>query len=389
MLAGPWACQLLGDLGADVLKVERPVMGDDTRHWGPPWLPDGEGRPTDQSAYFAAANRNKRSLTLDLSTSLGRDVVRRLAQHCDVVVDNFKVGTLQRWGLDGPSLRADNPGLITCSVTGFGQTGSARARPGYDLLIQAMGGLMSITGDADGPATKVGVAVADLMTGMYASNAILAALLHRARTGVGQDVDLSLHDSQLAMLANQAMNYLASGVSPHRRGNAHPNLVPYQPFPTADGDLVVAVGNDRQFASLAKVVGHPEWIERFPTSADRVEQREALVPLLEAALATRSRVDWQTRLEVAGVPAGPVHTVQEAFEGPLATERGSVVSQPHPTAGVVRTVANPIRLSETPVNYRYAPPLCGQHTVEVLTEILSMSAEEIDALRAAGVFGKM
>jgi crotonobetainyl-CoA:carnitine CoA-transferase CaiB-like acyl-CoA transferase len=384
VLAGPWACQLLADLGADVVKVERPGVGDDTRHWGPPWLGD-----TRESAYFAAANRNKRSIEIDLRNPLGRDVVRRLALASDIVIDNFKVGTLEGWGLDGDTLREERPDLVTCSVTGFGQTGPRRELPGYDLLIQAMGGLMSITGAADGPPTKVGVAITDILTGMYAANACLAAVSHRDRTGVGQHIDLALLDVQIAALANQGMNFLASGVTPRRRGNAHPNLVPYEPFLAEDGHLVLAVGNDRQFRALCGVLGHPEWADdpSFATSAARVASRERLVPAIQAIVGTRSRSHWQGALEAVGVPVGPVRDVAEALADTHAQHRGATVAQDHPTAGVVRTLGNPIHASETPVTHRLPPPLLGAHTREVLSEVLGLTDGEIASLRAAGAFG--
>ncbi len=389
VLAGPWATQIFADLGAEVIKVERPGVGDDTRAWGPPWLGQRTEAPTRESAYFASANRGKRSLTLDLSQPLGRDVVRQLAARSDVVLDNFKAGRLAAWGLDHAELSARHPGLVTCSITGFGETGPERDRPGYDLLVQAMGGLMSITGSADGPPTKVGVAVADLMTGMYAAVACLAALSHRDRTGQGQHIDLSLFDTQLAWLANQGLNALTSGVSPVRRGNAHPNIVPYQPFDTADGQLIVAVGNDRQFKNLAAALGHPSWADdsRFATSASRVAHRDRLVPLLSEAFASATCKTWEGRLAAVGVPCGPVRSIGEALDSPTARARGAVLEVEHPTAGRIRTLANPIKLSETPLPVPSAPPLLGQHTHEVLTEVLRLDASAVAALQAAGVLG--
>jgi crotonobetainyl-CoA:carnitine CoA-transferase CaiB-like acyl-CoA transferase len=387
VLAGPWAGQMLADLGADVIKVERPGAGDDTRAWGPPWLKDAEGRDTRDAAYFFCANRNKRSVAIDIATPDGQALVRRLAAEADVLLENFKVGGLRQYGLDYESLKAVNPRLIYCSITGFGQDGPYAQRPGYDFLIQGMGGLMSVTGPAEvsrepgvageplpegqGP-QKVGVALVDIMTGLYASIGVLAALQHRHATGEGQHIDLALLDVQVAALANQTANHLIGGLVPKRMGNAHPNIVPYQDFPTADGDMIVAVGNDAQFARLAESAGHAEWAgdDRFATNAARVANRAVLIPLLRQATVMRTTREWIERLEAAGVPCGPINRLDEVFADPQVVARGLRVDLPHPVAGTVPGVANPIRLSASPVAYRTAPPLLGQHTDEVLRDWL-------------------
>jgi crotonobetainyl-CoA:carnitine CoA-transferase CaiB-like acyl-CoA transferase len=391
VLAGPWATQLLADLGADVIKVERPGAGDDTRAWGPPFATTAEGERGD-AAYFFAANRNKRSLTVDMAAPEGAELLRRLAAKADVVVENFKTGGLKKYGLDYASLAAPNRRLVYCSITGFGQTGPYAGRAGYDYMIQAMGGLMSITGQADGDPgaepMKVGVAVADLFTGLYASNAILAALLHARATGQGQHIDMALFEAQAAMLANQASNFFASGTAPTRMGNAHPNLAPYQPFPTLDGAVVIAVGNDGQFRALAAAVGLPGLADdaRFKTNADRVANRVALAEALKPALAARTTADWIAALEGAGVPCGPINPIDKVFEEPQALARGLVVEQARQDlAQPIRTVASPIRLSETPVTYRSAPPALGADTDAVLKEQLGLSDTEIARLRDEGV----
>ncbi|MBS0296356.1 MAG: CoA transferase [Proteobacteria bacterium] len=391
VLAGPWATQLLADLGAEVIKVERPGAGDDTRTWGPPFATTTEGERGD-AAYFFAANRNKRSLTVDMATPEGADLLRRLAAKADVVVENFKTGGLKKYGLDYASLRAANPKLVYCSITGFGQTGPYAARAGYDYMIQATGGLMSITGQADGDPgaepMKVGVAVADLFTGLYASNAILAALLHARETGQGQHIDMALFDAQAAMLANQASNFFASGKAPVRMGNAHPNLAPYQPFPTADGAVVIAVGNDGQFRALADAAGLSALADdaRFKTNADRVAHRAALAEALKPALAGKTTANWIKALEAAGVPCGPINSIDRVFEEPQAVARGLVVEQTRTDLSrPIRTVASPIRLSETPVAYRSAPPALGADTDAVLQEQLGLNEAEIARLRDLGV----
>ncbi len=390
VLAGPWASQMLADLGAEVIKVEKPGSGDDTRHWGPPWLRDTGGTETREAAYYLCTNRNKKSLTVDFTRPAGQEIVRRLAAEADVVVENFKAGGLAAYGLDYAGLRAVNPRIIYCSITGFGQNGPYAARAGYDFLIQGMGGLMSLTGRADGEPgagpQKVGVALTDILTGLHAAVAILAALAHRERTGEGQHIDLALLDVQVACLANQAMNYLVSGQAPRRMGNAHPNIVPYQDFPTADGDMILAVGNDAQFARLCAVAGHPEWASdaRFATNAARVEHRTALIPLLRQVTVTRSTDDWIAALEAAGVPCGPINDLARVFADPQVAARGMRVDLPHPLAGSVPQVASPLRLSATPVEYRNAPPLLGADTDAVLTA-LGYANEAIAALRREGV----
>jgi len=391
VLAGPWAGQLLADLGADVIKVERPAAGDDTRAWGPPYLKDGAGRDTADAAYFLCANRNKRSVTIDIARIEGQALVRRLAQQADVLLENFKQGGLKQYGLDYESLRALNPRLVYCSITGFGQTGPYAPRAGYDFLIQGMGGLMSITGSADGEdgagPQKVGVALTDIMTGLYATIAVQAALAERERSGRGQHIDLALLDVQIACLANQASNYLAGGVVPRRMGNAHPNIVPYQDFPTADGDMILAIGNDGQFSKFCAVAGHPEWAadERFATNPQRVANRATLIPLLRQATVMRSTHDWIAALEAAGVPCGPINRLDEVFADPQVRSRGLRIELPHPSAGSVPLVANPIRLSESPVEYRHAPPVLGQHTDEALGEWLGLDGAALEALRRGGV----
>ncbi|HUN93382.1 MAG TPA: CaiB/BaiF CoA-transferase family protein [Burkholderiaceae bacterium] len=388
VLAGPWAGQALADLGADVVKVERPEGGDDTRSWGPPYLRDEGGNDTRESAYFLCANRNKRSVTIDLARPEGRDVARRLAVQADVLLENFKHGGLRSYGLDSDALRELNPRLVYCSITGFGQTGPYASRAGYDFLIQGMGGLMSITGRADGEdgagPQKVGVALTDILTGLYATIAIQAALAERERSGRGQHIDLALLDVQVACLANQASNFLAGGIVPRRMGNAHPNIVPYQDFPTADGDMILAIGNDGQFARFCEVAGHPEWAqdERFKTNPQRVAHRAQLLPLLRQATVARPTAAWIAALEPAGVPCGPINRIDEVFDDPQVRARGLRIDLPHEKAGSVPLVASPIRLSDSPVSYRRPPPRLGEHTDEVLAEWLGLSAAEIGALRA-------
>jgi crotonobetainyl-CoA:carnitine CoA-transferase CaiB-like acyl-CoA transferase len=371
VLAGPWASQMLADLGAEVIKVEHPERGDDTRAWGPPYLEDAEGRPV-ESAYFLCANRNKKSVALDMATAEGQARIRELALQSDVLVENFKVGGLAKYGLDYASLAKVNPRLIYCSITGFGQTGPYAQRPGYDFMIQGMGGLMSLTGlpDAEpgGGPMKVGVALTDVLTGLHAVAGILAAVAWREKSGEGQHIDLALLDVQVSCLANQAQNYLVTGKSPQRLGNAHPSIVPYQSFPTADGDMILAVGNDGQFASFCRVAGHPEWSAdaRFSTNAARVRNRAALVPLLRQATVMRTTTEWIGLLETANVPCGPINTLEEVFADPQVIARGLRVEMPHPVAGTAPTVASPLRLSKTPVRYRHAAPSLGADTQQVL-----------------------
>jgi crotonobetainyl-CoA:carnitine CoA-transferase CaiB-like acyl-CoA transferase len=389
VLAGPWASQVLADLGAEVIKVERPGAGDETRGWGPPWLRDARGRETGESAYFASANRGKRSIALDLARPEGQALVHRLLERCDVLLENYRVGALARYGLGWDEVSARHPRVVYCSITGFGQTGPDRERAGYDFLVQAMGGLMSITGEADGAPMKVGVAIADLLTGMYAATAILAALAWRERSGRGQRVDLALLDVQVAMLANQAAGWLASGEVPRRLGNAHPSIVPYQAFAARDGHLVLAVGNDGQFARFCAVAGRPELArdERFATNAARVVNREALVALLVPLLGSRAVGDWIAALGGAGVPCGPILDVAQVFEQPQVRHRGLRVEAPHPVCGTVPMVASPLRLSATPVAHDVGPPALGQHTREVLREVAGLPDAEIDELRRDGVIG--
>jgi crotonobetainyl-CoA:carnitine CoA-transferase CaiB-like acyl-CoA transferase len=388
VLAGPWASQLLADLGAEVIKIERPGPGDETRGWGPPWLAAADGTETRESAYFACANRGKKSVAVDLGRPEGQAIVRRLAERSDVVLENFKVGALARLGLGFEDLSGLNPRLVYCSITGFGQAGPYRDRPGYDFVVQGMGGLMSVTGEPDGAPMKAGVALADVLTGMYAATAALAALAHRERSGRGQHVDLALLDVQVATLANLAENYLVTGRPPARLGNAHASIVPYQAFATRDGHVVVAVGNDGQFERLCEVMGKPELSAdpRFATNAARVENRAALVPVLAALLATRPTREWVEALERAGVPCGPINDLAQVFEDPQVRFRGLRVEVPHPLAGTVPVVASPMRLSETPVRHG-TPPLLGEHTREVLADLLGMAEAEIEALRRGGVIG--
>ena len=385
VLAGPWCTQVLADLGADVIKVERPGNGDDTRGWGPPFLQDADGNDTTESAYYLCANRNKRSLTVDIATGEGQAVIRRLAMESDVLVENFKVGDMARYRLDATALRATNPRLVYCSITGFGQDGPYAQRAGYDFAVQGLGGLMSITGAADGEPQKVGVAVADLFTGMYATVAILAALRHRDATGEGQVIDMALLDAQVAMLANLGSHYLVGGDVPPRQGNAHANIVPYQVFAVADGHIIVAVGNDRQFARLCELLGESPLAddERFATNAGRVRHRDVLVPALQAAFMSRDRDTWRALLEAADIPCGPVNDIADVFADPQVRARGMVEHIAHPAAGTVPLVASPLRLSATPVDLRHTPPMLGQHTDEVLREA-GYSDDEVGALRMRG-----
>jgi crotonobetainyl-CoA:carnitine CoA-transferase CaiB-like acyl-CoA transferase len=376
VLAGPWAGQLLGDLGADVVKVERPGAGDDTRAWGPPWVKQADGRDSRQAAYFQCANRNKRSIAIDMATPEGQALIRDLAMQADVVLENFKVGGLKAYGLDYDSLQALNPRLIYCSITGFGQTGPYAQRAGYDFLIQGLGGLMSLTGRPDGEGgagpQKVGVALVDIMSGLYATIGVLAALNHRHASGEGQHIDLALLDVQVAALANQAASYLATGEAPRRMGNAHPTIVPYQDFPTADGDMILAIGNDGQFSRFCTEAERPEWAgdERFATNPARVANRAVLIPLMRQATVMKTTAEWIKRLEVAGVPCGPINRLNEVFADPQVLARGLEVRLDHPAFGSVPLVANPIRFSATPVHYGLAPPALGEHTEAVLEDWL-------------------
>ena len=386
VLAGPTATQILADLGAEVIKIERPGAGDDTRRWGPPWLRDDAGQPV-EAAYYLAANRGKRSVTLDIAKPEGQALARELAAKCDVVAENFKVGDLKRYGLDYASLAAANPKLVYCSITGFGQTGPYADRPGYDFIVQGMGGLMSITGERDdlpgGGPQKVGVAVSDLFTGLYSANAIVAALFHRERTGQGQHIDMALLDVQVAMLGNMNTSYLASGEIPGRLGNAHQSIVPYQVFKSADDYLIVAVGNDSQFVRFCEVLGEPGFSAdpRYATNPERVRHREELVPKLAARIASRPAAEWLERLEDSDVPCGPIRNLEQVFADPHVVARGLEIRVPHAKAGEVRLVANPMRFSATPVAYEAPPPMLGEHTDQVLREVLGLDATAIRGLR--------
>jgi crotonobetainyl-CoA:carnitine CoA-transferase CaiB-like acyl-CoA transferase len=396
VLAGPWCTQTLADLGADVIKIERPGTGDDTRTWGPPFLKDNAGAETHEAAYYLGTNRNKRSVTCDISKPEGQALIRELAAHCDVFVENFKVGDMARYGLDYAALKAINPRLVYCSITGFGQNGPYAERAGYDYAIQGMGGLMSVTGERDdigGGPQKVGVAVADLMTGMYATVGILAALRHAEKTGEGQQVDMALLDTQVAMLANLGANYLVSGTVPGRAGNAHQNIVPYQVFEvaaTADGNkdhLILAVGNDSQYAKFCTVANIPELATNplFAKNQDRVRNRAQLVPILEAVMRTRTKADWLAALEAAKVPCGAINNLAEVFADPQVAARGMVTPWQHPLQSDLRLVASPLKLSVTPPRKDLAPPLLGQHTDEVLRDVLQCNAARLAGLRNAGV----
>ena len=389
ILAGPWASQMLADLGADVIKIERPGQGDDTRAWGPPYMPDESGKATSESAYFHSANRGKQSVCIDMASPQGQQLIRQLAENSDVLIENFKLGGLKKYGLDYASLKVINPKLVYCSITGFGQTGPYSDRAGYDFMIQAMGGLMSVTGEPDGQPIKVGVALSDVMTGLYAANAIQAALIHQLRSGKGQYIDLALLDVQVATLANQAMNYLASGNNPKRLGNAHPNIVPYQAFQTADGYIILAIGNDSQFARFCDLAGRAELAndERFAKNSNRVKNRDVLIPDLIDILKTQTTDCWLEQLNQKGIPCGPIANIDQVFDNPQVQHRGMQLELDHPTAGKVPSVANPINLSESPINYDKAPPLLGQHTELVLGELLKLDSGQIEQLRRDGVIG--
>ncbi|MES2257331.1 MAG: CaiB/BaiF CoA-transferase family protein [Pseudomonadota bacterium] len=391
VLAGPWCSQNLADLGADVIKIERPGGGDDTRAWGPPYARDADGRDTTEAAYYLAANRGKRSVTVDISTEEGQQIIRDLARQSDVVLENYKVGQLKRYGLDYDALKTVKPDLVYCSVTGFGQDGPYAHRAGYDFLIQGMGGLMSVTGERDdlpgGGPQKAGIALTDLMTGMYATIAILAALTHRDRSGEGQFIDMALLDVQVAMLANMGSNYLNSGVAPKRWGNAHPNIVPYQTFACSDGYIIVATGNDGQYRKFVETGGRPELAidARYATNPVRVKHRDELVPILAAMVKTKTREEWIVQLEAVGVPCGPINDIGDVYRNPQVQARQMVVDVPHPTAGTMQLVRSPMKMSGTPTDGGAAPPLLGQHTEQVLRELLGRSPEEIGALRDKGV----
>jgi crotonobetainyl-CoA:carnitine CoA-transferase CaiB-like acyl-CoA transferase len=388
VLAGPWASQNLADLGAEVIKIERPGSGDDTRSWGPPFLKDKDGKETRESAYFLSVNRGKKSVTLDIATPEGGKVARELAAKCDVLLENYKVGGLAKYGLGYEDLRKINRRLVYCSVTGYGQSGPSAHLPGYDFIFQGMGGLMSITGERDGlpggGPQKVGIAVTDVMAGMYASLAVTAALLHCERTGEGQYIDLALLDTIVAFGANQISNYFHSGKLPERWGNAHPNLLPYEVFPTSDGHLILGAGNDSQWVSFCEVAERPELASepRFKTMPDRIRNRRALIPILQDIMKRRPSRDWIERFDAANVPCGPINNYQEVFENPQVRHRGLRIEMPHPLSGTTPGVASPMRFSETPVGYERPPPLLGQHTREVLSGVLGMSADELERLAA-------
>ncbi len=390
ILAGPWAAQLLADLGADVIKIERPGTGDDTRSWGPPYLRDGDGKETGEAAYFLCTNRGKQSFAVDFTSQEGGGLVRKLALEADVLLENYKFGGLAKYGLDYDSLAKDNPGLIYCSITGFGQTGPNRQKPGYDAMIQAISGLMSVNGVADGEPgaapLKVGVAVSDLFAGFYAANGIQAALIQRGRTGQGQHIDIALYDCQVAALANQATNYLISGTAPGRMGSAHPNLVPYEVFTASDGHLMVAIGNNAQFTRLIEQLGLNEFKDdaRFATNRERVKNRAELIPAINEKFAGHSIAHWIDLLDKAGIPCGPVQTIDQVFASEQAQARGLRIDMPHETAGIVPQVRCPVRMSGSDVGAELAPPLLGQHTAEVLGT-LGLSTDEITALKEKNI----
>jgi len=390
VLAGPWAGQNLADLGAEVIKVERPKVGDDSRAFGPPWVRDKAGNATRDSAYFTSANRGKKSITVNIARPEGQALVRALAAKCDVLIENYKHGDLARYGLGYGDLTAVNPRLIYCSVTGFGQTGPYRERPGYDFMIQGMGGMMSVTGEPDGAPgggpQRAGVPIADIITGMYASIAICAALASRAETGQGQHLDLALLDSQIALLAYQNTNYFSTGKPPARIGNLHPNIVPYQPFKASDGEVIVACGNDNLFRKFCEAAGRPELADdpRFATNGKRVENRAEMTRVIQEFFGRRSKAEWLERLEAAGVPNGPINDLAQVFEEPQVKARGVKIELEHAAAGKLPLVASPMRFSGTPLEYRLAPPQLGEHTDEVLRGLLGKSEAEIAQLRAAG-----
>ena len=391
ILAGPWATQMLGDLGADIIKVERPGRGDDTRSWGPPFVDDMTGdAATDaaaRSAYFCSVNRNKRSLAIDITAPEGADILRQLVREADVLVENFKVGGLAKYGLDYPTLSAINPRLVYCSITGFGQDGPDAARAGYDFMIQGMGGLMSVTGEADGMPMKVGVALVDVLTGTNAATAILAAVMHAQRFGSGQHIDMSLFDVSVASLANQALNYLVSGTAPGRLGNAHPNIVPYQAFATADGHIILAVGNDSQFRKFCEIAGLDGLADDpdYATNKARVMNRVALLPTVEAAMARQTTAWWLQNLATAGVPAGPINSIDAALDEPQARHRGLASEIADDLNGAIPTVTSPMRMSATPPRATLAPPRLGAHSREVLSEVLGLDAAQLDRLTDAGI----
>ena len=390
VLAGPWAGQNMADLGAEVIKVERPGKGDDSRAFGPPWFKDPDGKETSEAAYFMAANRGKKSITVNLSNAQGQELVRELAKHCDVLIENYKVGDLARYGLGYEDIKKINPKIVYCSVTGFGQTGPYAERPGYDFMAQGMSGIMSVTGEPDGvPGAgpmRVGIPIVDILTGMYSSIAICAALAHRAETGVGQHLDLALLDTAMAFLSIQGMTYLTTGEPPGRIGNTHPSIVPYQVFPTADGAVILACGNDNLFGKFCEAAGCAELSSdaRFNKNALRVQNREVLVPLLQAVFAGKSTAEWVDILEKAGVPNGPINNIAQAFEEPQTIARGTRIDLPHPKGGKAPLIASPMKFSGTPLKHEVPPPTLGQHSDEILSNLLGYDVKKIAELRAAG-----
>ena len=385
VLAGPWATQLLADFGAEVIKIEKPGEGDDTRGWGPPFITNPDGSRGD-AAYFLSANRGKSSVCIDMASAEGQQLIRGLAAKSDVVMENFKVGGLAKYGLDHDSLKAVNPKLIYCSITGFGQNGPYAQRAGYDFMIQGMAGLMSITGEPGGAPMKTGVAFADIFTGLYATNAVIAALYHRQRTGIGQFIDMALLDSQVAVLANQGLNYLVGGQAPTRLGNAHPNIVPYQTFETRDGHIIIAVGSDRQFAEYCRIIGVTE-AARFKTNRQRVEARAALIPLLIPPMKARTTAEWVAAFESAAIPCGPINTIDEVFANPQVLARGLQIGLTRDDGTQTPGIANPVQFSETPIDYDKAPPRLGEGTETVLKELLGLSVADIAVLRKSGAIG--
>ncbi|MBL8385902.1 MAG: CoA transferase [Burkholderiales bacterium] len=391
VLAGPWCTQNLADLGAEVIKVERPGAGDDTRGWGPPWIKDGQGRPTTDSSYYASTNRGKKSIAVNIAKPEGQALIRALAEKSDVLIENYKVGDLKRYGLDYESLAKINPGLVYCSITGYGQDGPSAHKPGYDFIFQGMGGLMSITGERDdlpgGGPQKAGVAIVDITTGMYATVAILAALNHRSVTGLGQYIDVALLDAVVALGSNQVTGHFAGGHIPRRYGNAHANLVPYQVFDVADGEIIVAAGNNLQWKRLCEAMERTDLIDdpRYRDVKDRINNRDQLVPDLARTFKTRTMADWVARIEAVDVPCGPINNYKQVFEDPQVRHRGLKVTLPRIDGGKVDTFASPLRLSRSPVRYEKAPPLVGQDTDDVLASVLEMDAAGVAALKAAGI----
>ncbi|MDO3665969.1 CaiB/BaiF CoA transferase family protein [Acinetobacter higginsii] len=391
VLAGPWCGQILADLGAEVIKVERPKVGDDTRSWGPPWMKDNSGQDTREAAYYQSTNRNKLSVAIDIATQEGQELIKALIQDSDVVIENYKAGSLKKYGLDYETLSAINPGLVYCSITGFGQSGPRAEEPGYDFIIQGMGGLMSITGEKDelpgGGPQKVGVAFSDLATGLYSTIAIQAALLNRHLTGLGQYIDMALLDVQIATMANQGMNYLSSGKVPKRYGNAHANIVPYQVFKASDREFIIACGNDTQFIQLCRSIGLPDLPNdsRFSRNADRIQYRDEIIGILSAHFLSKTADEWVAAIYAAKVPVGVINNLEQAFQEPQVIARKMLVDMPHPQREKLTVIGSPIKLSRTPVEYKTAPPLLGEHTNTILTRIISQ--EKLDQLKLKGVVG--